>query len=219
MYQIRNIRWDLPPLCKILLDSPLFCGNVRALRGPVRTKQNDILISQGVFMRTIMLSLLAATALTSAAAMAQPFGQPSTPLSASEKAEIKAEGAKARAAAAERARKAREAREAKAAKAAAEAQHKEEKTPDAMLPDTKPAPEASSTPLGAVPVDAPISGTVPGTTTPLETAPAAVPTAPIGGTPAPASPTVPAPVSANPITPSLPPAAPIPALPPEAPKN
>ncbi len=167
-------------------------------------------------MRTLMFGLLAATALTSAAAMAQPFGQASTPLSASEKAEIKAEAAKikaAKAAAAERARKAREAKEAKAAA--------EEKTPDSMLPDTKPAPQESSTPLGVVPADAPISGTIPGSTTPLETAPAAVPTAPIGGTPAPASPTVPAPVSANPITPSLPPAAPapIPALPPEAPKH
>lgn len=128
-------------------------------------------------MRTLVYTLLAATALSTAAfAQSGPFAAPSAPLSAQEKAEIHAEAEKIkreRAAAAERVRKARAAKEA-AAHQAAEPKHEEpmiiEKseptpsidsgisaTPAPMAPapsaSTTPAPAASDLPPAAAPAE------------------------------------------------------------------
>ena len=152
-------------------------------------------------MRTVLAGLLAATILSSTATAQSmaPFGAPSEPLSAHEKAEIHAEVTKAkraRAAAAERARKQQEA--ALAAKAA------KEQAPETVVsaPVPQPAIESEAPPAMATDgnVNMPPVGAVAPATSPTSMVPtAAMP--PVGVVP----PSAPASVDA---APAMPPVAP-----------
>ena len=157
-------------------------------------------------MRTLVVSLLAATILSSSAFAqgAAPFGAPSEPLSAQEKSAIHSEAAKAkraRAAAAERARKKHEAATATA-------------TPEPVIsaPVTQPMIENEAPPIGssmgeptapinepaAAPSAAPIAPAPIGSAVPPAPAGTTVPPAPLGSavSPAPAGSTTvpPAPI-------------------------
>jgi len=99
-------------------------------------------------MRASLLVLLATTMLSSAAlAQTGPFGTPSAPLTAEEKAAIKAEGAERRAAIKAAAERAREKREAAAAAKAAEA----EAAAKAAAPAVTTAPAITTETAPAVP--------------------------------------------------------------------
>ncbi len=173
-------------------------------------------------MRTFVIGLLAATALSTSAfaqydasqdiyhpgaatpaAGAIPFGQPTAPLSASEKAAIKAEAAKIKAAkeaAAERARKKKEeaAAKARAAREAAE-QHNAPAEPAAPVAAPAPAMNGGSAPT---PITTP-SADDEAPVMPESSGMGAAPTAP-----APAAPVMPEAAPAAPAAPDAAPTAP-----------
>lgn len=167
-------------------------------------------------MRTLILGLLAATALSSAAFTASansstPFGTASAPLTAEEKSAIKEEGAKirkARAAAAERARQ-----KAAARRAAKEVKSTHETIEPAKVETTEPttslSPVSEEMPM-SIPATPEASAPEPHAAAPSPAiAPAAMPAAaPAPAMPAPAAagtpPALPVATPAAPATPAVP---------------